>query len=329
MRSRVLAIVLTAVALAAFGGAAFFIRVSEQQIASVRTRTRTFDAAVRETTSSILAFDADRTVASLAALGSLATNDGARASLEHAATDAANLTDSVAIFEQLSSARAAEQQAADRTEATTRAREAVALAGAAGLGLVVLLLLAGMWPTSSSREADTAVAAPASAPVPSIPSVLRAASDLCTSLGRVSDVEELRTLIGHAAELMDASGLIVWINAPGASELRPALSHGYPQEMLSRLPPLPRSADNAAARAFRTGQFQIVLARPGTSEGAVVAPLLTPAGCVGVISAEIRGGGETSDVVQALAAIFAAQLANVVHVTPQSHEQRATGTAGL
>jgi len=99
--------------------------------------------------------------------------------------------------------------------------------------------------------------------------------------------------------------------------------------MLSRLPPLPRSADNAAARAFRTGQFQIVLARPGTSEGAVVAPLLTPAGCVGVISAEIRGGGETSDVVQALAAIFAAQLANVVHVTPQSHEQRATGTAGL
>jgi hypothetical protein len=151
---------------------------------------------------------------------------------------------------------------------------------------------------------------------------------VCTNLGRVSDLEELQTLIGQAADLMDASGLIVWMSVPGAVELRPALSHGYPPEMMSRLPPLTRSADNAAARAFRTSQLQIVLARPGSSNGAVVAPLLTPTGCVGVISAEIRSGGETSDAVQALAAIFAAQLANVLHITPHSHEQRATGTGG-
>ena len=96
--------------------------------------------------------------------------------------------------------------------------------------------------------------------------------------------------------------------------------------MVARLPPLARSADNAAATAYRTGQLQIVLARPGSSNGAVVAPLLSADGCVGVISAEIRGGGETSEGVQALAAIFAAQLAGVLHSTPDAHEQRATGT---
>ena len=87
------------------------------------------------------------------------------------------------------------------------------------------------------------------------------------------------------------------------------------------------AADNAAASAFRTSQVQLVLARPGESNGAIVAPVLSPGGCIGVISAEIRGGGEASESVQALAAIFAAQLANVMHTTPQAHEQRrATGT---
>ena len=50
-----------------------------------------------------------------------------------------------------------------------------------------------------------------------------------------------------------------------------------------------RSADNAAAAAYRTGQLQIVLARPGESNGAVVAPLLSADGCIGALSAEIRG----------------------------------------
>src|SRR5205807_1587589 len=112
--------------------------------------------------------------------------------------------------------------------------------------------------------------------------VLRAASQLCTDLGRVSDVEELNGLIARAADLMDASGLMVWMITPDGSELRPALSHGYPAEMLARLPPLARSADNASALAYRTAQLQIVLARPGSSNGAVVAPLLSSDGCVGV-----------------------------------------------
>jgi hypothetical protein len=208
-----------------------------------------------------------------------------------------------------------------------------------------LLALAGLaiaWPTTHA-SADPV---PAESDTPAQPSaglglqsgstyttsrpagpVLRKAAELCTNLGRVSDADELRGLVARAADLIDASGLIVWMSVPGAKELLPVISHGYPAEMISRLPPLSRTADNAAARSFRSGQLQIVLARPGSSNGAIVAPLLTSAGCVGVVSAEIRGGAESSDGVQALAAIFAAQLAMVVPVpasaTPQMHEDRA------
>jgi hypothetical protein len=45
-----------------------------------------------------------------------------------------------------------------------------------------------------------------------------------------------------------------------------------------------------------------------------VAPILGAQGCIGALSAEIRGGGEASESVQALAAIVAAQLAGVLEV---------------
>ena len=111
---------------------------------------------------------------------------------------------------------------------------------------------------------------------------------------------------------MDASGLIVWLGSTSGADLRPVLAHGYSDTMLAKIPAVPRSADNAAAAAYRSGALQIVLTRPGTSPGAVVAPLLSPDGCIGALTAEIRDRGETSDSVQALAAIFAAQLVNML-----------------
>ena len=144
--------------------------------------------------------------------------------------------------------------------------------------------------------------------------VLRAASQLCTDLGRVSDLEELKQLVGQAADVMDASGIVIWISAADGTYVQPALSHGYPPHVMARMSRILRSADNAAAAAYRTGQMQIVLAHPGDSNGAVVAPLLSADGCIGAFSAEIRGGGESSESVQALAAIFAAQLAGVLNI---------------
>jgi len=346
MRSRAVHFALAVVALAAFSAAAFLINNSEQRIATARTAERAFDAVVRETTNSVAEFRGDGVAKSIGTLRSMATTDTARAALDQAAAKADNITEIAAVRDQVNAARAAEQDAADATEAGTRRLEAQVLAGAGVIGLAVIGAIVILMPRPLSEPAqlslpstDMAVntaaavrsepAPPPAGYVPSRPAgpVLRAASQLCTDLGRVSDVEELRQLVGRAAELMDASGLIVWMASPDGAQLLPAMSYGYLPEMVSRLPPLSRSADNAAATAFRTTQVQLVLAHPGESNGAIVAPVLSPDGCIGVVSAEIRGGGEGSESVQALASIFAAQLANVLQTTPQAHEQRlATGT---
>ena len=153
---------------------------------------------------------------------------------------------------------------------------------------------------------------------------LRTAAEVCTDLGRVTDPEQLRALLGRAAEALDASGLMVWMGTAAGTELRAVLAHGYSADMLARIPAVPRSANNAAATAFRTGTLQIMLSRPGSTKGAVVAPVLAADGCIGVLSAEIRDGGEASDTVQALAAIFAAHLAGVLAPAPAAADPRAT-----
>jgi hypothetical protein len=146
--------------------------------------------------------------------------------------------------------------------------------------------------------------------------MFKAAAELATDFGRVRDLDELTRILGRVADVMDASGVMVWIGTTSGGDLRPLLAHGYSAAMIARIPPVPRSADNAAASAYRSGQLQIVLARPGVTAGAVVAPILSADGCIGALSAEIRGGGETSEGIQALAAIFAAHLAGVLVAAP-------------
>jgi GAF domain-containing protein len=160
---------------------------------------------------------------------------------------------------------------------------------------------------------------------------LKAAAELCTGFGTARDISDLQSLLGQAATLIDASGLIVWLGSATGADLRPVLAHGYTDETLDRMKAIPQSADNATAQAYRSGRLQIVLARPGVSPGAVVVPLLSPDGTIGALTAEITGGAEASDSVQALAAILAAQLATVlapsaeaVETHDQSHDQSAS-----
>ena len=54
------------------------------------------------------------------------------------------------------------------------------------------------------------------------------------------------------------------------------------------------------------------------TNGAVVVPLMTPAGCVGVLAAELRHGGERREATRALATIVAAQLATLVSAAPSA-----------
>jgi hypothetical protein len=220
-------------------------------------------------------------------------------------------------------ARVAEQQALDDSESAVRRQQRYAAgAGALLAGIVIVLVALGATaragaaagtPVGSTPAAQSSSALQLHEELPrhSAPA-MKAAAELCTDIGRVRDQVDLTNLLGRAAGLMDASGLVVWIGSTGGTDLRPVLAHGYAAETVSRMPPVQRSGDNAAAAAYRTGAMQIVLARPGVSNGALVAPLLTPEGCIGALTAEIKARGETSDTTQALATLFAAQLASVL-----------------
>jgi hypothetical protein len=223
---------------------------------------------------------------------------------------------------QVQAASIAEHQAFDAFEAGRRRLELYALAGAGGLGAFAILIVALSGTSRTSGTSDPNLDAEGDAPTTNLPRAerpaLQAAAELCTEFGRVKDLDDLTKLLGQAAATMEASGLIVWLGNTGGADLRPVLAYGYPAQTLARMPLVARSADNAAAAAYRTGSLQIVLARPGTSSGAIVAPLLSPEGCIGALTAEIKGGGETSDSAQSLSTIFAAQLASVLGASAQA-----------
>jgi hypothetical protein len=142
---------------------------------------------------------------------------------------------------------------------------------------------------------------------------LKATADLCTDFARLLDTQELPSLLERAARLIDAQGLIVWVGDPDGTELRPALAHGYGARAIARMPTIPRNADNATAAAWRDAGMQVVVTN-GMSPGALVTPLMTPTGCVGVLAAETRLGRESSESTRALARIIAAQIATLVSV---------------
>ncbi|MEO8258960.1 MAG: helix-turn-helix domain-containing protein [Acidobacteriota bacterium] len=140
---------------------------------------------------------------------------------------------------------------------------------------------------------------------------LLAAAHLCVELGRFDETRDVAPLLHQAAGILDAVGLIVWVWQPKTGELRPTLAQGYSEQVLGQLPKVGRDADNATASAFRSTRTCVVNGRNLTN-GAVVVPLMTPGGCVGVLAIELQHGREQLQSVRALATIFAAQLARVI-----------------
>src|SRR5215475_5188268 len=154
---------------------------------------------------------------------------------------------------QVEAARLAEHQAFDADEATLRGLEAYAIGGASGLsGLILAILGLTRGPQTQSpaavhSEAETpatrdelplrepagslgriAAQPPAPrppAPVPASPApsmlALKAAADLCTEFGRIHDLAQLKTLLGRAARVMDANGLVVWLGSAAGIDLQP------------------------------------------------------------------------------------------------------------
>lgn len=250
--------------------------------------------------------------------------------------------------QRVESARTSEFEAHDRALAALRQREMMAAGAAAGLALLVAALLAlprRSVETTEPAATDTpapstegpvpapaASVAPAAASEPLQPETVPArprldrrraedlhqTADLCTDFARVLDPQELPGLLARAAHLLDAHGLIVWIGDADGRELRPALTHGYSASAVARLPTIGRDTDNATAAAWRHAELQTVAAEAEFA-GAIVAPLITANGCVGVFAAEVGNGREASEPTRAVARIVAAQLASLVTVeTPET-----------
>ena len=163
-----------------------------------------------------------------------------------------------------------------------------------------------------SRAPIEAPAPPPAAPEPPRPSIsLNEASRICAELARATSAGDIPSLLARAASVIGARGVIVWVADDQGSSLYPLFTHGYPQGVLVRLGTLSANANNATAAAWRAGDLTVV---ESTREapGALVAPIVTSEGCVGVLAAELAQGGENRDDVRAMAVIFAAQLATVV-----------------
>jgi hypothetical protein len=210
-----------------------------------------------------------------------------------------------------------ELQARDANAAGLRIRELMILGGGAG-GVLLILLMLGFSGGARMPEAEKAsdpVPAPEPVTVTKIvgvdPNSLATAAKVCTEMARVQETKELPALLERSAKVLGASGIIVWLGDPVRRELRAAMAFGYSDQTVARIGNIHRDASNAAAAAYRTGELRTA-SGDGGANGALVAPLLTADGCIGVLSAEMKGGSEKDESSQALASIFAAQLAALV-----------------
>ncbi|MGE3957997.1 MAG: GAF domain-containing protein [Vicinamibacterales bacterium] len=227
-------------------------------------------------------------------------------------------------------AMAAEQQGADDFEAAQRRLQIYAAAGGVGVAALLTLLLGLTGTTAGERsEAEEEATSdsvslaglarqvrPADAPVQAAsdlsPETLGTIADLCTRFIKVREASEINPLLESAAGALNARGLIVWLGDAAGSDLRPVLAYGYRPQTLAKLRPLARTADNVAAVAYRTGELQVEPSLPDGQQGTIVAPLMSPDGCIGAVTAEVRDGGERSESVRACSQILAAQLAGLL-----------------
>lgn len=170
-------------------------------------------------------------------------------------------------------------------------------------------------PDTSVRVRDTAHETHAASAEPVAAQPLAAVASLCTDLARVADGNEIAGLLERTSNVMDASGVIVWVAGPTGMELFPVAQHGYEARVFGRIGSIRRDAANLTAAAYREASLRSSAAF-GTSAAALAAPLVGPNGPVGVLSAELRNGPDVAPAAAALATILAAQLATLVGSIP-------------
>lgn len=190
------------------------------------------------------------------------------------------------------------------------------LGAAAGVWGVMALLLA-LIPVSK-KETPTAaltILEPAADPPAPHDVDLSAASDLCVALSKLTSTSALPALLGRAAAVLDASGVIIWVAA--GEELFAAGAHGYTPQILSKIGAIPRGAENATAAAWRDARLTVVAA-DGSRSAAIVAPMYSAEVCVGVLSVELQEGRQPDSARQSIASMIASQLAAVTGGWPEA-----------
>ena len=256
--------------------------------------------------------------------------------------DGLNMTRTAAAH--VTRARTTERTAREVITANHRNSQGVALAAAIGASVFVSLLLVPGTPPARAAAAEDNLDEVSTAPVAADGHVqldlqrgldapsdetflpdLRLAADLCRDLGKVSTEEELPVLLARTAQILNASGIIVWVRNDQGTTLRQALSHGYRPETLARYGELDHTSETSVAAAFRDSRTYVVEA-DGKTPAAVVVPLVSATGCTGVVSIELKDGAEANHAVQSTATIIAAQLSTFVMA--DAAVDTATGTDG-
>jgi transcriptional regulator with XRE-family HTH domain len=134
-------------------------------------------------------------------------------------------------------------------------------------------------------------------------------TSLCRRVSDVEDPEDLGPILRDIAQLLDATGLVLWVWDAAVAALRPGLAHGYPAQVVAQFPWVQRHEENAIAAAFRSTQMCTV-DRGRHETGALVVPLVTGGRCLGALTLELRAGGEHREFVRHAALIVAALLAS-------------------
>ena len=142
---------------------------------------------------------------------------------------------------------------------------------------------------------------------------LAALASVCARVSETDDVRMLEPILRDVAQLLDATGVVVWSWDATALALEPCVAHGYPAHVVAQFPPVRRHEDNAIAAAFRSMEVCMV-GRGSCETGALVAPLLVSGRCVGTLSLELRNEGEQRAFARDVAVIVAGLLVRLVDV---------------
>jgi hypothetical protein len=177
-------------------------------------------------------------------------------------------------------------------------------------------------PLAPAPAPELPLSAPAPAPPP--PVSLAPAAALCAAIARADSIDALDTLVGRAATVLGAAGIVIWLKGQ-AHELVPAIVHGYGPQGQSRIGSLPLSENTLTTRAWHTGEMQSA-AGEADSRAALVAPMFQGSQATGVFALELHGSDEASSDTRALTSILAAQFAGAL--SPRA-EQDATGEPPL